>query len=292
MPRSQVATIIVNRNRPDLTDELVEQVKHFGKTRGSDIFVIDCGSDPDKRSQYTSHHFSDPGFRGKCYGHNRGLRYLLGNSGRYPYYWFLMNDLVFQPVPDPIDTMVDVLESEPRMGILSPTERHGGYPGSRPEPGARWHKVATCNYLALMMKDECLQEVGFLNPEFKYSWGAIHELSYKMYRTGWFLAYSDEVTMDHLGGTTYGSAANTIPRHQYLRNAKRWAAEYFRSTYGEDWDEKFGHYLPRDVAVNTYTLHRAYWEADSPNSRAVYETRHFVRRTKRFLRALLVGQAK
>lgn len=260
-----LAIIIVNRNRPDLTDALVEQLQPLGSKVSKDIFVIECGSDPDRRSRYESFSYEDPDFSGKCYGHNRGLDWVLENHGRYRHYWALMNDLVFTSEPDPIGTLVEILDSEPRMGIVSPTERDSHYLMSKPRPGRRWHKVPTTDYLALMIKDECLQECGFLNRDFKYCWGAIHELSYQLYRRGWFIAYCDEIVMKHLGGTTYGKAAKTIKRNEYIYKARKWAAEYFVDTYGNDWDRVFAACLPPDVQ-NTYDRHRRYWEAyDEPD---------------------------
>jgi hypothetical protein len=261
-----VAAIIVNRNRPDLTDALVEQLQALPSTNRARIIEIECGSDPDKRSRYANYTYDDPDFRGKCYGHNCGLDFVLGRHGRFRYYWFLMNDVVFEPGSDPIATLTEVLASEPRMALVSPTELDSVYPGSEPDAGQRWHMVSTCDYLALLMKDAAQREVGFLNPDFKYCWGAIHELSYKLYRDGWFLAYCDAVRMKHLGGTTYGAGTNTISRAQYRREAQRWAARYFLRTYGPRWDELFSQHLPPQITRNTYRAHRRFWESALPRA--------------------------
>lgn len=258
--KNDLAIIIVNRDRPDLTDTLVESLDALKTKNGKDIFVIEMGSQKDNLSKYCSYYYEETEFRGKAYGHNRGLDYVLENHGRYRYYWFLMNDLVFEKDPNPIDTMIGILDSEPRMGIISPTESGFGYAGSRPRKGRDWHKVSTTDYLALLMKDTCLREVGFLGRHFKYSWGAIHELSYKMYQNGWFIAYCDRVLMEHLGGTTYGATRNTISREQYTHNARMWCARYFLETYGEDWDRKFSACLPTDIEINSYPRHRKFWE--------------------------------
>jgi GT2 family glycosyltransferase len=258
--KNDLAIIIVNRDRPDLTDTLVESLNSLHTKNGKDLYIIEMGSQKEKLSKYCSYYYEDTEFKGKAYGHNQGLNYVLENHGRYRYYWFLMNDLVFGENPNPIDKMIEILESERQMGILSPTEIDSGYPGSRPDANQKWHKVSTTDYLALMMKDRCLQDVGFLGPHFKYSWGAIHELTYKMYQKGWFIAYCDQVVMKHLGGTTYGSTKNTISRDEYKKNARMFCAKYFVETYGEDWDEKFTKCLPGDVETNTYKLHRKFWE--------------------------------
>jgi hypothetical protein len=66
--------------------------------------------------------------------------------------------------------------------------------------------------------------------------------------------------MKHLGGTTYGAAANTIARAEYIKRARAWAAEYFEQTYGKNWDELFSSHLPPDIEINTYKIHRQLWE--------------------------------
>ena len=258
--KNDLAIIIVNRDRPDLTDALFENLNNINSKNGKDIFIIEMGSQKKNLSKYYSYYYEDNEFSGKAFGHNQGLKYVLENHGRYRYYWFLMNDLVFIQDPNPIDTMIEVLESEPRMGILSPTEPDSEYPDCRPYTKNDWHKVATTDYLALLMKDQCLQETGFLGSHFKYSWGAIHELTYRMYQKGWFIAYCDKVTMKHLGGTTYGATKNAISRKDYEKNAKMWCARYFVNTHGEDWDRKFSRYLPPEIKFNTYTSSRMIFE--------------------------------
>ena len=59
----------------------------------TDIFVIDMGSS--LKSKYSSFDYEDGDYRGKCYGHNVGLRLVKAN-GNYRYYWILMNDLIFK----------------------------------------------------------------------------------------------------------------------------------------------------------------------------------------------------
>ena len=115
-----------------------------------------------------------------------------------------MNDVVFDEGVDASRILVDTMEADPRLAILSPTCNDRSYPGSDRRPGGGWRPVTTCDYLGFMMRASAMEEVGFLSSEFKYCWGAIHELSYKLYRGGWFLAYSDDVTYTHLGGSTYG----------------------------------------------------------------------------------------
>lgn len=256
---ADVATIIVSRNRPDLVDAMVQQLKSMGQHLSMDIYVVEMGSDEDKVSQYCSLHYEDKDFRGKCYGHNVGLR-LARSKGDYRYYWILMNDLVFKEGVDAIGELVRIADSNPAIAILSPTEPEGPAAHGKPRPNQDFHLVSSPDYLSLLVRVKSVNDVGFLNPDFRYSWGAIHELAYKLYSKGWQVAYCDKVTMKHLGGTTYGKAKGTVSREEYQMRAKEFAARYFVEHYGSKWDDDFSKVLPSQIDFNTFREHRPYFE--------------------------------
>jgi len=257
---ADVAVIIVNRNRPDLTDALVDQVRQMGRELTVDIFVVEMGSDKTLRSRYCSIYYNDPDFRGKCYGHNVGLR-LARARGNYRYFWFLMNDLVFDPDQDALGAMVSIADLHPDFAILSPTELTGVHPASTPRPDREFHVVSSCDYLSLLIPNDVINQIGFLNPSFKYSWGAIHELSYKIYQRNKKIVYCDTVTMKHLGGTTYGKVKGSVSREEYQFRAREFAARYFVEHYGKNWDTDFARVLPPVAEYPTlYIKTRASWE--------------------------------
>jgi hypothetical protein len=257
----RIAALVASRNRPDLVEATVAQLSRSALP--VDTFVVECGTDPEKLSPHAAVCYPDPGFRGKCYGHNVGLQ-LARLDGAYDYYWVLMNDLVFdEDGPDPIATLVATMERDPRLAVLSPTCEDGAYPGSARRPGGGWRPVSTCDYLALMVRGAAVGEVGFLDPAFTYCWGAIHDYAYRLYSCGWVVGYSDDVTYRHLGGTTYGApGTKTIARDEYQRQAAAFAAEHMMRAYGPGWDDRFwsaagGH----GIETNTFALHRRYWES-------------------------------
>lgn len=255
----KLAVLLVSRNRPDLVQAMVAQLENL-LTIPYDLFVVECGTDLDKLTPHTSAWYPDADFRGKCYAHNVALD-LAKLRDRYDYYWVLMNDLVFDGHGDPAKALIETLERESRMAILSPTNAEGGYPGAAPVKGSAWRAVTTCDYLGFMLKGAALEECGFLNADFKYCWGAIHELAHKLNSRGWFVAYSDEVTYRHLGGTTYGAkGTNTISREEYQRRAKRFAYDYFREHYGDDWERTFWNAArPFGATIDTFAAHKRLW---------------------------------
>jgi SAM-dependent methyltransferase len=264
----KLAILIASRNRPDLVENLAAQLAQTSIDH--DIYVVECGSDPDKLSPHTTIWYPDPEFKGKCFGHDLALRQAR-SSGHYDYYWVLMNDLVFEPGVDVAKTLIDTLERESRMAILSPTCKDGLYPGSDRRPQGGWRPVTTVDYLGFMMRGAAVEEVGGLNPAFQYCWGAIHELTYKLYQRGWFVAYSDDVDYEHLGGSTYGAAGtNTITREEYQVRARRFAYDYFIEHYGPDWERAFiGATEGHSIEIDTFSEHKALWaEAFTPDELA------------------------
>jgi 2-polyprenyl-3-methyl-5-hydroxy-6-metoxy-1,4-benzoquinol methylase len=266
-----IAAVVVNRDRPDLTDNLVEQLMMMKQDVDMDIYVIEMGST--NKSKYASFYYDDKDYSGKCYGHNVGIRYAKAN-GNYRFFWILMNDLVFDK-EDSIKKLIDVADRNSKIGILSPTELDAGYPGCKPIEGNEdFHIVTTCDYLGFLIKSEVVDRIGFLNPSFKYCWGAIHELAYQLYSAGWFVAYCDSVNMKHLGGTTYGKTKNTVSRDEYQFRAKEFAARYFVENYGKNWDDIFTTVLPENIKINTFKMHRRLWEtALSREERNLYNSK-------------------
>ncbi|MEL6349089.1 MAG: methyltransferase domain-containing protein [Myxococcota bacterium] len=256
----KIAVLIVSRNRPDLVEEAVVNVKACA-SQPYDLHVVECGTDPDKMSPHSTLWFADPDFRGKAFGHNVALK-AAQLSGAYDYYWILMNDVRFDPAQKPMQTLIETMDANPRMAILAPTERGHTYPGGEPRAGGGWRPITTSDYLGFMMRGQAIEEVGFLNPDFKYCWGAIHELSYRLYEKDWFLAFSDDVIFKHLGGTTYGQKnTRTISREAYKRRAKRFALTHMVENYGWRWADRFWQAASRrhHIEVNTFETHRRMW---------------------------------
>lgn len=186
---------------------------------------------------------------GKTWCHNLALQLALLHHN-YTYVWLMMNDLVLHhAIGDPLQELLAQMASQPRMGLLSPTNSGVGseMPGARPrfyptQSRPRWRKVAVVDYLGFLMRTEAIRDAGFLNPVFRWCWGAEYELAYRLYSKGWFVAYSDTVRWRHLGGTTQGVKSvksGVASRAQYQRRAALFAHVYLRRKYGWGWHDLF-----------------------------------------------------
>ena len=264
----KVAVLIVSRNRPDLVGSLARYLER-NASLNYDLFVVEAGTDDDKLSNYSTVRFQDDDFRGKAFAHNvaidEAIRSARAKGESYDYYWVLMNDLVFAEGQDAMRTLVETMDRDRELGILSPTCADGLYPGSARRQGGGWRPVTTCDYLGFMIRSEVVATIGFLNPDFRYCWGAIHELSNTLYSNGWTVAYSDDVEYQHLGGTTYGAPnTKTISREEYQRRAKRFAYSYFNETYGPRWEKVFWATARSSrhgarIEFNTFRDHKRAW---------------------------------
>ena len=121
MPKP-VVIFVLNRNLGEATDQLVE---HLLKWNGdvSDLYVIESGSDIDRRS---THPYSFVADWPEATQH--GLRYARGfNFGllqldqqrQYDYYFLVCNDSLFPDEPT-VNLLLEELVRYPRIGILSP----------------------------------------------------------------------------------------------------------------------------------------------------------------------------
>jgi hypothetical protein len=251
---ADVAALVISRDRPDLTHKLLDLLESLDTKLSVDVYVVEMGSE--KLSQAYAFRYDDPVYRGKPYGHNVALR-LAKATGRYRYYWVMMND-VFPQGPDALDTMIEIMEQHPEIGWMAPTGDFG-YLEARPKPGSVFHLVASTDYLSHLMRAEAT-EVAFLNPEFKYCWGVELEPCYLLHRAGFRIAYCDVVQETHWGTSTWGQVLGLPSRAEYISRAKSFIVPYYNQKYGLEWDDLFTEALPHDVIFNTNKLFRALYQ--------------------------------
>jgi len=126
----KVATLILNRNLPKVTDKLYE---HIDKYDGdyTDIFVIEAGSDKENLSSKTTWYADWPEAKkdGLRYarGMNYGLSMLFKENRFYKYdaFFLLTNDTELEN-KSTLKVLLEILESHKRLGILSPCSQRWG----------------------------------------------------------------------------------------------------------------------------------------------------------------------
>ncbi len=126
----KVATIILNRNLPEVTDRLYE---HIDKYDGdiTDIFVVEAGSDKENLSRHATWHADWPNAIDHGLRYPRGMNYGLskifldGKFDTYDAFFLLTNDTEFH-CSQVIKTLLEEMDAHPRVGIISPCSRRWG----------------------------------------------------------------------------------------------------------------------------------------------------------------------
>lgn len=127
---ARVATIILNRNLPQVTERLYEHLKKFdGDT--TDIFIVESGSDASNLAKNSSWHanWDEATQHGLRYG--RGMNYGLSQLWKedkfkkYDAFFLLTNDTELDHLPT-IDPLMKIMGEHPRLGILSPCSNSWG----------------------------------------------------------------------------------------------------------------------------------------------------------------------
>jgi GT2 family glycosyltransferase len=126
----KVATVVLNRNLPEVTDRLCESLeRNDGDV--TDVYVVEAGSDPDRLSDHTTWHADWPDARNHGLRYPRGMNFGLsqlmkeGRFGGYEAFLLLTNDTELDDAPT-VGPLLKILADHPRVGILSPCSRRWG----------------------------------------------------------------------------------------------------------------------------------------------------------------------
>jgi hypothetical protein len=242
----RIATIILNRNLPEVTERLYEHLSKYDGDQ-TDIYVVEAGSDARKLSRCTTWHANtaDVVANGLRYGRgmNFGLVQLLkeGKFDRYDAFFLLTNDTELR-VEATLAPLMEILNKHPRVGILSPcSDRWGERLLLREEVTKYFWFIHNNAYLLRrdFIESICDKEqpdvVDFLFDGTNFrGYGSEHELIAKAYANYWAAAITSQVwateneshLLDH---------ADKIKTEGYEENLKLYITEgrrWMRKKYG------------------------------------------------------------
>jgi hypothetical protein len=103
---------IVNRNMPDLTDELVEGLSSID----ADIFVLENGSDKDRYSKYAN--LFEEESNGLAYGVNKILSHCMDHG--YEYVWMNYNDARCENPEEFFEWSISSMQEDSKIGVCTP----------------------------------------------------------------------------------------------------------------------------------------------------------------------------
>lgn len=242
----RVATIILNRNLPDVTNCLYEHlVQHDGEM--TDVFVVEAGSDIEKLSRYTAWHATWPDALAHGLRYSRGMNYGLselwkeGKFGQYDAFFLLTNDTELQN-SHTVAPLMDILDQHPRVGILSPCAERWGERLLLKEQSTRYFWFIHNN--AYLLRREFVESIfnedrpDYMNFVFDGSnfrgYGSESELIAKAYANDWAAAITSEVWAGE-NESYLINQAELIKTEGYEENIKLYVGEgrrWMRNKYG------------------------------------------------------------
>lgn len=201
----RVATIILNRNLPDVTNALYDHLQHYDAAM-TDVFIVEAGSDDERLARHYTWHANWPEARAQglryCRGMNHGLAQLVkeGRFKDYDAFFLLTNDTEFEKKPT-VAPLMSILDNHPHLGILSPCSERWGERLLMQEHATKYfwfiHNSAFLlrrQFIEAICNMESLDQFGFLFDGTNFrGYGAESELIAKAYANDWAAGITTEV---------------------------------------------------------------------------------------------------
>lgn len=240
-----VATIILNRNLPDVTDRLYDHLIKFDGDQ-TDIYIVEAGSDKENLSKHTTWYADWPEARQYGLRYSRGMNFGLSqlwNEDKFKQYdsfFLLTNDTEFKQ-QSTLEPLINILNKHPKVGILSPCSERWGE--------RLLLQTQTCKYFwfihnnAYLMKRKFVESImNFEQPDYMHflfdgsnfrGYGSEVELIAKAYANDWASAITSEVFVSE-NESYLLNQSDLIKTENYEKNltlyveeGKRWMREKY-----------------------------------------------------------------
>jgi hypothetical protein len=241
-----VATIILNRNLPEVTDRLHDHlVSHDGGM--TDIFVVEAGSDQDKLSRNMTWHVNAPEVLQNGLRYSRGMNFGLsqlvkeGKFDKYQHFFLLTNDTELKN-RSTLAPLLDILTQHPRVGILSPCSERWGERLLLKTQATKYFWFIHNNayllrreFIESICDKDCPNMMDFLFDGANFrGYGSEHELIAKAYANDWAAAITSQVwaaeneshLLDHADQIKTEAYEDNL--RLYIEEGRRW----MRKKYG------------------------------------------------------------
>ena len=250
----KTATIILNRNLPDVTDSLVSHLRKYDGDF-TDIFVIEAGSDENNLSKNVTWHVNDEFTLAHGLRYPRGLNFALkklyeeNKLNDYDSIFFITNDTILQNQKT-IEPLRHALVEHNRIGILSPCSRDWGEKIILKDEKIKyfWFIHSHAYFIRKeFIEDLCNFDDDYINLLFDGNnfrgWGLETELIAKGYANNWASAITDEVLIDE-NNSLLIEKSDLIKTEKFDENLKLYINEgkqWMRNKYGfkSKWDMIF-----------------------------------------------------
>lgn len=242
----RVATIILNRNLPDVTEALCAHLDKYDSEH-TDIFVVEAGSDNDRLSSYATWQTDWPEAIQHGLRYSRGMNYGLSqlwNEGKFDQYdaFFLVtNDTEFEQ-KQTVEPLLEIFDQHSRVGILSPCSRRWGERLLLKDQSTKYFWFIHNN--AYLLRREFVESICneaqpdamnfFFDGENFRGYGTEHEIIAKAYANDWAAAITANVWADE-NESHLIDKADLIKTEAYEENIRLYVEEgrrWMRKKYG------------------------------------------------------------
>jgi GT2 family glycosyltransferase len=205
---------------------------------------MDNASDPDKRSKYTTWIVDPPINVRMTRGFNAGLAniYELAN---FDAVWFFTSDCYFTTKSDPIAVASRLLNENPDIGILHPSEHPDVkvcFDVKNSGKGSGIKIVSEYDFVCPLFTKQALETIGwYFNPELYHGWGIDYESSYLVRKAGMKVGIAHELIVNHETSKTYdlGLDHQYGERHSFYNAAHTEMNAVLSNKYGPNWHSLF-----------------------------------------------------
>ncbi|NBP01763.1 MAG: glycosyltransferase family 2 protein [Proteobacteria bacterium] len=238
-----VATL--NHNLPDLTDNLVTQLKRDPLFNSCELMVVDNGS-KESLAKTTTHQLEKNIFFGG--GFNVVLDYFL--STNHDYLYFLNNDLIFHGSSFLSTSLTEAENSD--AAVYSPSVINASIEQCHWKQMWNWGKglreVRWVDFQCPLLRRDILEEIKMFPQELIYGWGLDFYAGCIGERINVKTVVSDTNTICHLNSQTFKQNKIDIGVSEFCRNAETNMYQYFSQS------EYFTLYLDLRQYGETYSI--------------------------------------
>lgn len=224
-----IATL--NHNLPDLTDNLVEQLKRDPYFSKCELMVVDNGS-KEKIAAYTTHRLDTNVFFGG--GFNVVLEYFLSTNHEYLY--FLNNDLIFHG-PSFISTSLMEAKAS-NASVYSPSIINASIKQCHWKQMWNWGKglraVRWVDFQSPLIRRDVLEKIFHFPEDLIFGWGLDFYTGCVTERNGMTTIVSDTNTICHLNSQTFEQKKIDIGVSEFCRGAEMNMNNYFLKSQYKD----------------------------------------------------------
>lgn len=220
-----IATL--NHNLPDLTDNLVEQLKRDPLFNQCELMVIDNGSS-EPLAKSTTHQLEENIFFGG--GLNAAIEYFL--STNHDYLYFLNNDLIFHGPSFLSTSLKEAKESD--AAVYSPSIINTSMEQCHWKQMWNWGKglreVKWIDFQCPLLRRDVLEIIKQYPNELLYGWGNDFYTGCITEKNNLKTIVSDTNTICHLNSQTFKQNKINIGVSEFCRKAEENMFNYFRNS--------------------------------------------------------------